>query len=735
MGDSPDPPLTPEQLRQRAESELIARRGVEVATARESEQRVLLHELRVHQIELEMQNEELRRARAEIEAGLARYTELYDFAPVAYFTLDRDGLIRQLNLAAAALLGSTRDQLVGRRFDLFVEQRHRGSFSSLMSRAFDSHARESCELVLIGTDHRHRHPVVHIEAVSGETLSAVVLDITDQAAAEEARRASETKLRKLQLAVEQSPNGVIITDLEGQIEYANAAYLATSGYALEDVLGQNPRFQQSGQTPRATYDSLWRALSRGEVWRGEFINRRRNGEIYVEFEIISPVRQIDGRITHYLGIKEDVTERRRIEAELVRHRDHLEEMVEARTREVEELNRQLERRTEQAEVAARAKSTFLANMSHEIRTPMNAIIGFTHLLLRGDPAPAQRDKLDKISTAGAHLLALINDILDLSKIEAGKVVLERSGFRLTTVIDNVLGLVRDKAVAKGLKLRVDIESGLIEQPLLGDAQRIAQILINFADNAVKFTEQGAVTLRARLAGEDPAGFDLCFEVQDTGIGIAEEAQERLFTEFEQADSSTTRRYGGSGLGLVISRRLAELMGGTVGVESTPGAGSLFHFAVRVGRGDDVPVGGAPVAEIPDAAELLRTRAARLLLAEDDPINQEVTRLLLDEAGLQVDVADNGARAVELAAAQPYDLILMDMQMPVMDGLAATRAIRALPTHATTPILAMTASAFGDDRQACFAAGMNDHLPKPVDAEVLYVTLAKWLIGPAGRVRS
>ncbi|HPT49075.1 MAG TPA: response regulator [Accumulibacter sp.] len=388
-----------------------------------------------------------------------------------------------------------------------------------------------------------------------------------------------------------------------------------------------------------------------------------------------------------------------------------------------------------AESANRAKSAFLANMSHEIRTPLNAVIGLAYLAGRGTVEPGVRAQLEKISQAAQHLLNVINDILDISKIEAGKMSLSESDFQFAAVLDNVIGLIDDKMRAKNLRLATDIDPRL-DGVLRGDPVRLGQILLNFAGNAVKFTEHGSVTLSARVLQDDGDGLRVRFEVRDTGVGIGLADRERLFRPFEQADASATRQHAGTGLGLAIARHLARLMGGEVGVESQPGVGSAFWFTVRLQHGlaSARRVSHVAPASAISASQCLQTRhaGARVLLVEDNMINQEVAKALLERVGLRVDVAENGVEALEMVGRQAYALILMDMQMPEMDGLEATRRIRAIPEMARVPVLAMTANAFEDDRERCFAAGMNDHVGKPVAPDLLYGTLLDWLERPSSR---
>jgi two-component system sensor histidine kinase/response regulator len=655
-------------------------------------------------------------------------------------------------------------------------------------------------------------------------------------------RASEEQFRTL---LEAAPDAMVISDRDGHIHLVNAQAEKLFGYRRDELIGQPvemlvpARLRGAHPGHRQSFHSAPSLRAMGGDLNLHAL-RKDGSELPVEISL-SPLPDVVGRGQMVCSSVRDITERRRMESELIAARDV-------------------------AEAANRAKANFLANMSHEIRTPMNAVLGLTHLALKTELSAKQRDYLTKVHFSAQSLLGILNDILDFSKIEAGKLDMERVPFELDTVLDSLAALLTVKAHEKeGIELLFR-RSPEVPNALVGDPLRLGQVLANLANNAVKFTDQGDIVVSAELVGQGESTVEVAFAVRDTGIGMSDEQRARLFTSFSQADSSITRKYGGTGLGLAISQRLVEMMGGEIEVESAPGVGSTFRFTAVFGVAGESPVARrvAPpdlrglktlvVDDNPSSREILegilesfsfdvtqaasgrealeeisRTdaddgyglvvmdwkmpgmdgidagrrikedarlkrkpavilvtaygreevmwqaeaagldgflikpvspsllfdavmmalgrepadepgtgaaaapgeiqqslRGARVLLAEDNEINQQVATEILTLAGVEVTVARNGREAVDALAVAPYDVVLMDLQMPVLDGYSATRLIRADPRFASLPIIAMTAHAMTGDDAKSAAAGMNDHVTKPIDPERLYETLAKWV---------
>ena len=667
------------------------------------------------------------RAEEALHASSERYRLIVQTAAEGIWMTDADGKTTFVNPKMAHMLGYTVQEMLGRPMLDFMDR----DSQLLMQRRLASHGSfasqpDQVDFRFFRKDLSSLWGLLSstsIQSDNGEpggTL-AMITDITERRQASIALSNSSQRMASVFGAV---TNGLVVQDSHGHILESNAAaerMLAASpaGNSLWQAIHEDgSAFDKRSHPVHIT-------LSTGVAMRDVLMGvQQPDGSLSWLSVNTEAIRDEYGKVGMVVASLTDITYHKRSESALRELNEHLEERVAQRTE-------QLDQAKQVAEEASLAKGQFLANMSHEIRTPMNGVIGMAYLALKTELEPRQRDYLEKIRFAGEHLLGIIDDILDISKIEAGKLKIEHVNFSFDHVMQTLTTVVAPRAAGKNLELVFDIDPHL-PPILVGDPLRLGQVLINYANNAIKFSEKGSITVIVKKVIGDDRHCLVRFEVCDHGIGLSQDEMSRLFQSFQQADTSTTREYGGTGLGLAISKQLAQLMGGEVGVDSRPGLGSTFWFTARLG----ISTQSAPALldTMLQTAQAMRASAdaalvmsalkhARILLVEDNTFNQQVALELLEEAGASVCLANNGVEALDLLRQAQFDCVLMDVQMPLMDGLEATRLIRADPRLAQLRVLAMTATATSEDRVRCLDAGMDDFISKPIQPAMMYQTIA------------
>lgn len=681
------------------------------------EMQIILLDLCEHQMELEVQNEELQRLQVDLDTERANYLNLYDLAPVGYCTISETGLILRANLTAAILLGFPRGALIKQPISRLIFKEDQDIYYLLRNQLSGSGGSQACELRMVKADGTQFWTHLTCTAKQGKdgapVLHIALSDITErkQAEAQQAKNAKE--LTDFKAALDEHAI-VATTDARGIITYVNDKFCTISKYAREELIGHNHRIINSGHHPKAFFRELWQTISSGRVWKGEIKNRAKDDTFYWVETTIVPILDEHGKPVQYIAIRADITERKRVEQAVISARDA-------------------------ADMANRTKDSFLATMSHEIRTPLGGLTGMLELLGFTPLNNDQRDTLQAAMDSGQSLLRIVNDILDWSKIEAGKLEFAPQATSISQLVAGVVSTYARVASVNSLIIEQHVDARLGPAHIV-DPLRLSQVLNNFVSNALKFTPKGRVDVRAELLGRHDDAEQVRFSVKDTGVGIEKEIQKRLFQSYNQGSAETARMYGGTGLGLAICRSLASMMGGQIDLESVPGLGSTFSITLTL------PVSGTATGQAlrPSTildVEFMQHRAPRVLTADapivlvvdDHPTNRKLLAIQLGLIGLRAEMAEDGKAAFEMWQGGRFALIITDCHMPNMDGYELTRAIRKIETDEArprTPIVAWTANVLVGEMESCHAAGMDELLIKPVRLIKLEEVLFKWLLDSA-----
>ncbi|NOX47828.1 MAG: PAS domain S-box protein [Chlorobi bacterium] len=617
-----------------------------------------------------------------------KFRDIYHAFPDIYFKSAIGGIVKEISPSVEKITGFSVKEVIGKHSsqfyysdddwanikNAFVENKEIKDFNTRLKTKDGGFVHCSFS-ARINFDNKH-NPV---------EIEGVLRDITE-------REKADLEIRKLSRVVEQSPVIVVITDLDGAIEYVNPKFSKVTGYGIEEVVGKNPRILKSGNTDPETYESLWDTITSGKEWYGEFMNKKKNGDLYWESANIFPLKDETGKITHFIAQKEDITARKEMEQDLIDARD-------------------------KAEESDSLKSAFLANMSHEIRTPMNAIIGFSQLLSEpGNPPDEQNHFIELIQNSGNDLLALINDIIDISKIEAGQVKVFKSDYFIDNVLSELYdvfsGLLKTKGKEEKLVLNYERPKNAGKAIIFTDIERFRQIFTNLLNNAIKFTDSGTIEFGFKI-GKDKGNSVFEFYVSDTGIGIEKDKQDIIFNSFRQANDSNTRLYGGTGLGLAITKKIVELLGGDINVISERGKGSTFTFTLPKREENTSKYFTSPKTKINNPLKKnFKWQDKNLLIVEDDDQGFLFFEKVFKNTGIRITRAVSGLEAVNHCKTNSFDIILMDIQLPEMDGLEATRLIKL--SKPQTPIIAQTAYALSGEKEICIKAGCDDYISKPIN---------------------